>query len=60
MAWYPLPYARRDARMPFERPRRATVNLLRMLRLRRRDPGSRPGPGSRDDALRAFRAVEAN
>jgi glycosyltransferase involved in cell wall biosynthesis len=34
LAYYPLPYRSDEARMPFDRPRRLAVNLLRMLRLK--------------------------
>jgi glycosyltransferase involved in cell wall biosynthesis len=37
LACYPLPYRSDEARMPFDRPRRLAVNLLRMLRLKSPD-----------------------
>ena len=55
MAWYPLPYTNGDARMWLERPRRATVNLLRLMRLKARDAGAAPHALLREDALARLR-----
>ncbi|MDZ4754980.1 MAG: glycosyltransferase [Phycisphaerae bacterium] len=37
--WYPFPYTRTEANVPFARARRLAVLLLRLLGLRRPDPG---------------------
>jgi len=58
LAYYPLPYRSDEARMPFDRPRRLAVNLLRMLHLKSPDRigAARPLPTTTAlDALRRSR-----
>jgi glycosyltransferase involved in cell wall biosynthesis len=43
LAWYPLPYWRREVRVRFERPKRLAVSLMRLFRLK----GAAPIPPSR-------------
>jgi glycosyltransferase involved in cell wall biosynthesis len=63
MAAYPLPYDRAEVEVPFERPRRLLVNLLRMLRLKEADQSfCAPGLASHEvstDALEALKLQQA-
>ena len=55
LAWYPLSY-RRDELTPFERPKRAAMILLRMLRLKRPEPAPRQAlEDGAPDALEALK-----
>jgi glycosyltransferase involved in cell wall biosynthesis len=60
LAWYPLPYAADETRIPCERIRRLAVNVLRMLHLKRPDrEGTAARPYPAVDALQAVRRAEA-
>jgi hypothetical protein len=57
MIAYPLPYGRDEVRMPLDRPKRLVVNLLRLMRLKRPDPGPAANRVPATDALRSLRSA---
>ena len=55
MAYYPLPYGRKDVRLRFDRPKRLAVNVLRLLHLKAPDPGAAAKPPPPTNPLWAMR-----